>query len=440
MRVLPRLAACRCESGATVDHARERGGYTPLMFATQNLHAKAAAALLAAGADPNKLNSKEVPTTAVHIAVTYDASDVLAALLSAGGLPGGGPAKGTEPLHMAASQGKAECVRVSESSCSTYGAPLGMRARPCCQRAAPSGGAASTRGPHVSCVACSLFPPRCVRVLLRHGGEVDGMDKQGRTPLVLAVTTAAQQPSELAKHAAVAATLIKGGALIDKPGPDGATPLETARRAALLPIVELLQDDDALPAIARRQKSGKDVAAATAGATTPTPPPSSPPAAAPGKPAAGQSPPPKSPAAQPKSPAVQPKPQPAAAPSPQPSSPSTPAGFTVSGAGSEEVNGFYKREGDYGGAPLFANGTWWLLRYTMKSGNSWWYIADKDNLDKDDGDMYRVQHNAMLPPTDVEWKKAKDGVLPAPTLRAESGVPERRGSQMQVGAAMNNQL
>ena len=117
-----------------------------------------------------------------------------------------------------------------------------------------------------------------------------------------------------------------------------------------------------------------------------------------------------------------------------------PGGFLVTGAGSEEVNGFYKREGDYGGAPLFTKEKWWLLRYTMKSGNSWWYIADKGNLDKDDGDMYRVQHNATLPPTDLEWKKAKDGVLPAPTLRAESGVPERRGSQMQVGAAMNNQL
>ena len=52
----------------------------------------------------------------------------------------------------------------------------------------------------------------------------------------------------------------------------------------------------------------------------------------------------------------------------------------------------------------------------------WWYIADKNSLDSDDGDMYRVQHNAQLPPTDLEWKKAKDGVLPAPTLRAESGV------------------
>ena len=117
---------------------------------------------------------------------------------------------------------------------------------------------------------------------------------------------------------------------------------------------------------------------------------------------------------------------------------SGPGGFLVTGAGSEDVNGFYRREGEYGGAPLFTNGDWWLLRYTMKSGNSWWYIADKNNLDSDDGDMYRVQYNGTLPPTDVEWRKAKDGVLPTPKLRAETS--ERRSSQMQVGAALNNQL
>ena len=62
------------------------------------------------------------------------------------------------------------------------------------------------------------------------------------------------------------------------------------------------------------------------------------------------------------------------------------------------ASGPHVRKLTRGGAPLFANGSWWLLRYTMKSGNSWWYIADKDNLDSDDGDMYRVQHNGKLPP------------------------------------------
>ena len=88
----------------------------------------------------------------------------------------------------------------------------------------------------------------------------------------------------------------------------------------------------------------------------------------------------------------------------------------MSGAGSTECNGFYARDGEYGGCPLFKNGRWWLLRYTMKSGISCWYIADKDTLDKNVGDMYRVESGERLPPTDVEWLKAKDGVLPAPWL------------------------
>ena len=33
-------------------------------------------------------------------------------------------------------------------------------------------------------------------------------------------------------------------------------------------------------------------------------------------------------------------------------------GYYVNGAGSKEVNGFYERDGEYGGAPLFKNGQW----------------------------------------------------------------------------------
>ena len=68
-----------------------------------------------------------------------------------------------------------------------------------------------------------------------------------------------------------------------------------------------------------------------------------------------------------------------------------PYGYRVEGAGSAEANGLYVREGEYAGAPLFKKGRLWLLRYRLRSGNAWWYIADRDNLDKDDGDLYRVK-------------------------------------------------
>ena len=68
-----------------------------------------------------------------------------------------------------------------------------------------------------------------------------------------------------------------------------------------------------------------------------------------------------------------------------------PYGYRVEGAGSAEADGLYVREGEYAGAPLFKKGRLWLLRYRLRSGNAWWYIADRDNLDKDDGDLYRVK-------------------------------------------------
>ena len=92
-----------------------------------------------------------------------------------------------------------------------------------------------------------------------------------------------------------------------------------------------------------------------------------------------------------------------------------PFGYRVSGAGTQEVNGLYTHSGEYQGMPLFTNGQWWLLRYTMPSGSTWWYIADKDGLDSDDGDMYRVRSASDCPPLDG-WAKAKDGRLPAPRL------------------------
>ena len=122
-----------------------------------------------------------------------------------------------------------------------------------------------------------------------------------------------------------------------------------------------------------------------------------------------------------------------------------PYGYRVDGAGSAEVDGLYVRDGEYGGAPLFKKGRLWLLRYRIpSSGNLWWYIADndlspkpisspnpisnpnetqclsltltlsppltptryiadKDSLDKDDGDLYRIRcaepGDEGLPPT-----------------------------------------
>ena len=51
-----------------------------------------------------------------------------------------------------------------------------------------------------------------------------------------------------------------------------------------------------------------------------------------------------------------------------------PHGYLVSGAGRTECNGFYARDGEYGGYPLFKNGQWWLLVQPALHF-SCWYIT-----------------------------------------------------------------
>eukprot|EP00308_Calcidiscus_leptoporus_P008945 CAMPEP_0119362928 /NCGR_PEP_ID=MMETSP1334-20130426/9810_1 /TAXON_ID=127549 /ORGANISM="Calcidiscus leptoporus, Strain RCC1130" /LENGTH=457 /DNA_ID=CAMNT_0007378199 /DNA_START=57 /DNA_END=1430 /DNA_ORIENTATION=- len=90
----------------------------------------------------------------------------------------------------------------------------------------------------------------------------------------------------------------------------------------------------------------------------------------------------------------------------------------VSGAGVDFVNGIYVRDGTYGGVPLFKNGQTWLLRYRLQSGAHFWYLADKDRLDVDDGDYYRIRSEARLPPVGANdmWTLAKSGVSPTPSF------------------------
>ena len=94
-----------------------------------------------------------------------------------------------------------------------------------------------------------------------------------------------------------------------------------------------------------------------------------------------------------------------------------PGAYLLSGAAIPQANGVYARDGSYSGAPLFKNGQLWLLRYTMPSGARFWYVADKDMLDRDDGDLYRVRSPSGLPPQ-TGWGLAKDGRAPPPTLQA----------------------
>ena len=120
--------------------------------------------------------------------------------------------------------------------------------------------------------------------------------------------------------------------------------------------------------------------------------------------------------------------------------PPPPYGYRVEGAGTTEADGLYVRDGEYCGAPLFKKGRLWLLRYRLQSGNLWWYIADKDNLDKDDGDLYRIKcvapEDEDLPPAGSKWLKAKDGALPAPTFTLVQTNPDAAAGRPAVRIAL----
>ena len=87
-----------------------------------------------------------------------------------------------------------------------------------------------------------------------------------------------------------------------------------------------------------------------------------------------------------------------------------PYAFVVEDAGYDPVNGRYERDGDYEGSPKFvhSDGQIWMLRYRLPNGSRYWYIADKDQLSRDDGDYYRVKTELDLPLVDGDWRLAKE--------------------------------
>ena len=63
-------------------------------------------------------------------------------------------------------------------------------------------------------------------------------------------------------------------------------------------------------------------------------------------------------------------------------------------------------------------------------GATLWYIADKDKLDTDDSDYYRVRCNHdidMLKPPESGWECAGDGAEPGPMVKGR--LPPRRPSR-----------
>ena len=113
----------------------------------------------------------------------------------------------------------------------------------------------------------------------------------------------------------------------------------------------------------------------------------------------------------------------------------------VSGAGVEAANGEYVRDGEFAAAPVFKHpeGRWWMIRYRLPNGSFYWYIADRNRLDTDAGDLYRVKTRMLLPPCDMPWGLARDGVEPPPTLTCVHASVAHEGSRLALLFAEHKQ-
>ena len=87
------------------------------------------------------------------------------------------------------------------------------------------------------------------------------------------------------------------------------------------------------------------------------------------------------------------------------------AAFEVVGAGTAKCNGIYVRRGMLHGRPVFKNGDTWLV-YSHAA----WYIGDKNKLDDDDGDYYKLDDDELHLPTALGWEVCQAGAEPAPSI------------------------
>jgi Ca2+-binding EF-hand superfamily protein len=91
--------------------------------------------------------------------------------------------------------------------------------------------------------------------------------------------------------------------------------------------------------------------------------------------------------------------------------------YTVQGAGTSKCNGTYLPATEFDGVLSYVNGNVLLLRWRMGNGDQWWYLADRNSLDRKRGDYYRVKSSSDTPPR-TGWvsDNQTEGVRPYPIV------------------------
>ena len=98
--------------------------------------------------------------------------------------------------------------------------------------------------------------------------------------------------------------------------------------------------------------------------------------------------------------------------------------YTVQGAGTSECNGTYHPSTEFDGVPSYINGDVLLLRWKMGNGDQWWYLANRNSLDRKRGDYYRVKSSSDTPPS-TGWMSddQTEGVKPFPSVQHSGNPP-----------------
>ena len=91
--------------------------------------------------------------------------------------------------------------------------------------------------------------------------------------------------------------------------------------------------------------------------------------------------------------------------------------YTVQGAGTAKCNGTYLPSTEFDGVPSYINGDVLLLRWRMGNGDQWWYLANRNSLDRKRGDYYRVKSSSDTPPrTGWTTDDQTEGEAPFPSV------------------------
>jgi ankyrin repeat protein len=222
--------------------ARSKTGFTALMFAGQQGDADSAAALLAAGANPNDV-AKSTGLTALLVASAMGHPKVAALLLDKGANPDAVAGDGFSSLHYAAHRRGAAAVAIVNALLAHHANPNIQLNQP--KRTAISPNGVMFQGATPVSFAAEVNNVEAVKALVGAGADPLIPTELGTTPLMMAAgaATDTSRPRPAPERAAAVETvkfLVEHGADANGAGQFGWTALHSAAYQGLSDVVAYL--------------------------------------------------------------------------------------------------------------------------------------------------------------------------------------------------------